>query len=516
MTNHLFIPDCQVKEGVPLEHLSWIGQYIVDKKPDHIILAGDFADMPSLSSYDKGKRCFEGRRYVKDIDAARLGMDLLLAPMKEYNTKQKATKHAQYKPNMDLTLGNHEYRIERAVEAQPELEGVIGYEDLPYEDWIVHDFLKPVVIDGVMYVHYLSNPFTGRPYGGNVLNQLNKVQHSFCVGHKQTLESMPFFTPLGKQTWGIIAGACLTPDHEVLMADLTYKPLGNLHEGESIVSFDEHPGLDGKRSRRYSTGTVKAVKIDIDDIYEVTLENGKEFKVTKDHLWLTSVGSKVKWTRTDNLVARDSEIKLWNNSIPCASHVIKVMDHFKPLTSFDAGWLSGMFDGEGCLYSRQTTGGTVAQLGVSQKEGPLLDRCRRILSEELSQETLTETYDRSASTLRIKGGRIKIAEVLGQLRPTRLLSKWSPELLGRMFSGERVGVKSVKYIGKGEIVRVDVDKKTMVVDGYAHHNCYLHDEEYKGYQGNAHWRGIIMLNDVKEGVFSPWFISLDFLRKRYE
>lgn len=102
MTKHLLIPDVQAKEGVPLEHLDWIGQYILDKKPDVIVQIGDFADMPSLSSYDKGKKSFEGRRYKKDIAAAREAMDRLLAPLKKYNAQQRATKHAQYKPRMVL------------------------------------------------------------------------------------------------------------------------------------------------------------------------------------------------------------------------------------------------------------------------------------------------------------------------------------------------------------------------------------------------------------------------------
>lgn len=204
---HLLIPDVQAKEGVDFDHLYWLGQYIVHKKPDVIVQIGDFADMPSLSSYDKGKKSFEGRRYKKDIAAAKKAMDILLKPINEYNNNQRKNKKTLYKPRMVLTLGNHEERIERAVECQPELDGMLCYDDLPYDEWEVYDYLKPVVIDGVLYVHYLSNPFTGRPYGGTALNQLMKVQHSYCVGHKQTLEHATYFTPLGKQTTGIIAGA---------------------------------------------------------------------------------------------------------------------------------------------------------------------------------------------------------------------------------------------------------------------------------------------------------------------
>ena len=67
---HLIIPDTQVKPDVDLSYLEWIGQYIVEKKPDVLIQIGDFADMPSLSSYDIGKKSFEGRRYKDDIKAA--------------------------------------------------------------------------------------------------------------------------------------------------------------------------------------------------------------------------------------------------------------------------------------------------------------------------------------------------------------------------------------------------------------------------------------------------------------
>lgn len=223
MTKHLFIPDVQAKPGVPMEHLSWIGQYIIEKKPDVIVNIGDFADMHSLCSYDKGTKGFEGRRYKADIIAAKKAMDLLLNPLRAYNKKAAEDHKARYKPRMILTLGNHEERIARVAENTPELDGVIGYSDLPYDEWEVHDYLKPVIVDGVCYTHYLANPMSGKPYGGSALNQLIKVGHSFVVGHKQTLEVATRYTLDGRQQWGIIAGACYTHDEG-------YKgPQGNAH-----------------------------------------------------------------------------------------------------------------------------------------------------------------------------------------------------------------------------------------------------------------------------------------------
>lgn len=211
---HLFIPDCQVKPGVPLEHLTWIGKYIVRKKPDVIVCIGDFADMPSLSSYDKGKKAFEGRRYKADIAAAKKGMDLLLGPLREYNAHQRQIKAKQYKPRLVMTLGNHEQRIMRAIENQAELEGMLSYNDLPYQDWEVHDYLKPVFISGVCYTHYMANPMTGNPMAGMASTVLKTVGHSFVVGHSQKLEVATRTLITGEQQWGIVAGACYLHDED--------------------------------------------------------------------------------------------------------------------------------------------------------------------------------------------------------------------------------------------------------------------------------------------------------------
>ena len=146
---HLIIPDCQVHEGVPTEHLDWVGKYIAAKRPDVIVCIGDFADMPSLCSYDKGKKSFEGRRYVNDIEAARAAMDRLTSHWRDI---------PDYKPRMVLTLGNHEDRITRAVEDAAVLEGAIGLHDLAYESfgWEVHPYLEIVTIDGIEYSHYFA------------------------------------------------------------------------------------------------------------------------------------------------------------------------------------------------------------------------------------------------------------------------------------------------------------------------------------------------------------------------
>ena len=96
---HFVIPDTQCKPGGDFTHLRGAGMYIIDKKPDRIIHIGDHWDMPSFSSYDKGRKRAEGQRYSLDIQAGNEGMDVLMAPIDEYNRKQKKNGKKQYKPD---------------------------------------------------------------------------------------------------------------------------------------------------------------------------------------------------------------------------------------------------------------------------------------------------------------------------------------------------------------------------------------------------------------------------------
>lgn len=46
--------------------------------------------------------------------------------------------------------------------------------------------------------------------------------------------------------------------------------------------------------------------------------------------------------------------------------------------------------------------------------------------------------------------------------------------------------------------------------------CYLHWEDYLGPQGNSHFRGLIVMNEVADGNWDQTEVSLAFLCKKYE
>lgn len=223
---HLVIFDTQVKPGVPLDHLGWIGQYIADKQPDVVVQIGDFADMEALSKYDIGTLRGENKRLKKDLQVARTAMDMLTAPFRDI---------PGYKPEMHLTMGNHEDRLDRFANEHPYLEEVVGTHMLNYEEWgwKVHPYLKVVTIDGVDFAHFFISGAMGRPVSSANAMKTKRTRSSI-MGHVQAMDVA--FDPLSHQ-WFIFGGLSCLHDEQYL------GPQGNDHRRQILVM---HEVQDGK------------------------------------------------------------------------------------------------------------------------------------------------------------------------------------------------------------------------------------------------------------------------------
>jgi hypothetical protein len=211
---HMVIPDVQAKPGVVTDHLTWVGNYAVEKRPDVIVCIGDFWDMPSLCLYDKGKKDFEGRRYVADVKAGRVAMEKFLKPIDDHN--RVAKKHEQYKPELHFTLGNHEIRLVRLVDDHPEYDGKFSLDDLGLHEygWKVHDFLKVVELDGIEYAHYFTSGVRGNPVS-SAAALLRERQGSATMGHVQHTD-----IAMHKKTQqrALFCGTCYLHDEKYLGA----------------------------------------------------------------------------------------------------------------------------------------------------------------------------------------------------------------------------------------------------------------------------------------------------------
>lgn len=61
-----------------------------------------------------------------------------------------------------------------------------------------------------------------------------------------------------------------------------------------------------------------------------------------------------------------------------------------------------------------------------------------------------------------------------------------------------------QYLANGRVIR-----------GVVAGSFYQHDEDYKGPQGNLHWRGLIYKHEVRDGQYDLMEVSMDYLRRRY-
>lgn len=219
--SHAFIPDVQAKKGNDLRYLIAVGRYIGHRKPDNIIQIGDFGDFPSLSSYDFGKTSFEGRRYWHDVEATNQAWDYLM-----YGIRKQAG--ARYSPKMDYCLGNHEQRIERAIENDSRLEGTISYDDIVLpKGWERHEFLEVIKRDGISYSHFFPRAASGavvQTHRGapSARAQVIRQGGSASAGHQQGLD-IACVSLGGKLQWGLIAGSMYLHTEKYL------SPQGNGH-----------------------------------------------------------------------------------------------------------------------------------------------------------------------------------------------------------------------------------------------------------------------------------------------
>ncbi len=198
----MILPDVQAKPDVDFDHLTWAGKYAAQKRPDVIVVGGDFADLPSLSFWDEpGSMNFEGQRYKADILATHHAMRAFMTPIREEMAKG-------WSPRLVLTLGNHEDRIRRTIEATPKLDGVMGLPDLEYERWgfEVYPFLVPVIINGVAFCHYFCSGVMGRPIT-SARALLSKKFMSCVAFHQQGRDIAHAYHGDGREMTAIIAGS---------------------------------------------------------------------------------------------------------------------------------------------------------------------------------------------------------------------------------------------------------------------------------------------------------------------
>lgn len=236
MRRHMIIPDTQIRPGVPLDHIKWASEAIVDYMPDVLVVIGDWWDMPSCSKHNvPGSIQAEGTRVLEDIQSGNEAFRTLVTPMEKEQERRRRGHRPRWEPQKEFTFGNHEFRVDRTVNETPKLQGVLSRDAMETPGFNRNEFLQIVEIDGIWYSHYFSNTLSGRPVGGTIPNRLNKIGHSFVQGHQQGFLYGCQQYPGKLVRHGLVAGSFYLHDEE-------YRDVQSNGEWRGIVVLNEVRG----------------------------------------------------------------------------------------------------------------------------------------------------------------------------------------------------------------------------------------------------------------------------------
>lgn len=135
----------------------WLGKHVAKTKPDYLICGGDIFDVDSLNKHVRNES-FEGKM--------KPGFEKELASLAE--ALKAIDKYCPPNIEKHITIGNHEHRIHRYENDNPEVYGILSaafYMLLSDHKWQITPFKQYLNIYGVEFTHVPINAM-GREIGG--------------------------------------------------------------------------------------------------------------------------------------------------------------------------------------------------------------------------------------------------------------------------------------------------------------------------------------------------------------
>ncbi len=274
------------------------------------------------------------------------------------------------------------------------------------------------------------------------------------------------FDQIGIYGVDLIVGTeyCLAPDTRVLTQDLRWIPAGKVSEGDRLAAFDEMPlERPGRKrgGRHWREAVVERVTTLRRPSYRLHLEDGTSVVSSAEHRWLVQSNG-VQW-RTTEQMARS--IGHRNNNI----RLVRLTDVWDEDRSWEAGYVAAAFDGEGHVGQRS--------VAFAQRDNAMSDEVQKALAAlGFRTSRLLPTGGHlgrgDCATYSLRGGRAEILRFLGQIRPRRLLDRFSIATLGRLHAIANPRVIAVESIGAHDVVGLGTSTGTLVAEGLASHNSY--------------------------------------------
>jgi len=270
------------------------------------------------------------------------------------------------------------------------------------------------------------------------------------------------------------AYGCLTAGHKILTSDLRYVPVETLGMGDKLLAF-EAEATKGKK-RRWVESEVVANHPVKAEVYKITLSDGTILEATKDHPFLSQYrGNQYIWKTVEELYKQFKK---------AGSHIRfrRTLPVWSTDTSYEAGYLAGFYDSEGCLCQtevkpqgrRFVVSACQNKLAAKQKENP----CYRTavdytakLGYTISNRSKSDARE-NIHTFDVLGGITEVLRFLGSVRPKRLLEKLDISKLGQLRSTTKIDlyIIDIKLVGIKTVFALGTTSETYISEGFLSHN----------------------------------------------
>ena len=261
---------------------------------------------------------------------------------------------------------------------------------------------------------------------------------------------------------------CCPPESPIWMGDLSFKSLGEVEIGDEVIGW-ERPVDDvivGGRFpgraplKRLCVSRILAKTSRVAPIVRVVLASGRELRCTPDHRWFNALYTPSTPGRSEWIIPEVGRTLL---------HVIDQPQIPHGVSERIAGWLGGIYDGEGTgVYAAMQSQG--ANPHVVEAIGQALDLLEIPYRRSVRQESNNSHAKSPVVEFMLRNGRQGYLDFLNKAQPIKRTKLENKILNGKRF-GHKDKIISVENAGVGEVISLTTESGNYIAWGYASKNC---------------------------------------------
>jgi DNA polymerase I-like protein with 3'-5' exonuclease and polymerase domains len=335
---------------------------------------------------------------------------------------------------------------------------IIRYRNL---NKLINTYLKNIEsdlgTDGNLRISWRqAGPETGR-LSAPLLHQVPKTDKNRVKAGKVIMRDV-FGVPDGYSF--IYSDYCLAPTTPILRADLTWVPISQLKVGDDLMAIDETN--EKAKTRKLKRTKVVRTSSRTRPSYRITMDDGRHMVASAEHPWLVKKRHAACWGKWEWVETKD---------LDTTHHIADVGEPWEEDKNWEAGYLAGIYDGEGWINK--------GQIGFGQLPGPVYDYVCVLLREKgykfWDGNSVDRNWKSDCNKLHLTSK--DALRFLGSIRPTRLMASsdklWCGSGIPSRNYHPAPQVASIEFLGDTEVISIETECHTFIANGFVTHNSQV-------------------------------------------